>query len=596
MSVNRARLLRFGWAKQVLIGTSMLSAVPVMAQNAPASAPAPSALSDSAMGNLVRLLVKQHLITEDQGKALVTQAEEEALQARAAATSAQQAAAGQLPPPPEGAVRVPYVPETVRAQIKDELRGEVMAQARTEGWAAPSFASAEWTRNIRLYGDIRVRTQSDLYSKSNSNLIFDFARINAEGPTDVLNDPLPILNATKDRWSQMRLRARIGIDARVNEHLQAGLQLATGGGNSPISTNASLGGGFAKRDIWLQEAWFRLASGPVTMTAGRFPNPFVHTELLFDQDLAFDGIASSVDISRLIGTNRFGLSLRGGAFPLDFGDPDFPSTESTKRNAAQKYLFSAQLALDVPVRDDLNIGIAAAYHNFVNVQGDLSQPCAIYLGVAECSTDNLRPFFMQKGNTLSPLRQIAADPSLPAGQVQPQPQFFGLTLDYDVLDVNASVTYKLNKDIQVGLFGNYVRNLAFKSSDLCRNGLNGQPFNNGEVVSGNPDICAAANPARFVGGKQGYLGKLVVGHREVRRLGQWNAEIGYRYLQSDAVLDSFTDSDFHLGGTNAKGYFVGANVGLYDGMTLGGRWLSASKVSGEPFSIDVLQIDLQVAF
>ncbi len=56
MSVNRTS---FGWAKHVLIGTSMLCATPLWAQAA--AVPAPSALSDSAMGNLVRLLVKQRL-------------------------------------------------------------------------------------------------------------------------------------------------------------------------------------------------------------------------------------------------------------------------------------------------------------------------------------------------------------------------------------------------------------------------------------------------------------------------------------------------------------------------------------------------------
>ena len=31
------------------------------------------------------------------------------------------------------------------------------------------------------------------------------------------------------------------------------------------------------------------------------------------------------------------------------------------------------------------------------------------------------------------------------------------------------------------------------------------------------------------------------------------------YAAADAVLDAFTDSDFHLGGTDAKGYYLGGN-------------------------------------
>ena len=42
----------------------------------------------------------------------------------------------------------------------------------------------------------------------------------------------------------------------------------------------------------------------------------------------------------------------------------------------------------------------------------------------------------------------------------------------------------------------------------------------------------------------------------------------YRYLERDAVLDAFTDSDFHLGGTDAKGYQLGFDLGLSRGAWL----------------------------
>ncbi len=60
--------------------------------------------------------------------------------------------------------------------------------------------------------------------------------------------------------------------------------------------------------------------------------------------------------------------------------------------------------------------------------------------------------------------------------------------------------------------------------------------------------------------------------------------------------DAFTDSDFHLGGTNAKGYFIGGAFAPYRNVTIGGRWLSANEIVGDPFAIDVLQLDLNVAF
>jgi hypothetical protein len=141
-----------------------------------------------------------------------------------------------------------------------------------------------------------------------------------------------------------------------------------------------------------------------------------------------------------------------------------------------------------------------------------------------------------------------------------------------------------------------VKNLAFKRSDICRNGLLGQPVNNGGTQGNGRDFCATTNAVNFVGGDTGYLGQLLVGREKVTKAGQWNVTAAYRYLESDAVLDALADSDFHLGGTNAKGYIIGGTYGLFDSVSLGGRWLSANEISGEPFAIDVLQVDLQVKF
>jgi hypothetical protein len=62
------------------------------------------------------------------------------------------------------------------------------------------------------------------------------------------------------------------------------------------------------------------------------------------------------------------------------------------------------------------------------------------------------------------------------------------------------------------------------------------------------------------------------------------------------VPDAFTDSDFHLGGTNARGFIVGGSLGLARNTWLGLRWLSANEVTGAPYSVDVVQLDLSTEF
>ena len=113
----------------------------------------------------------------------------------------------------------------------------------------------------------------------------------------------------------------------------------------------------------------------------------------------------------------------------------------------------------------------------------------------------------------------------------------------------------------------------------------------------NPCVAdAKGRIARYDGGNQGYLIRGIVGVPEPKKFGDWNVELSYRYIESDATLDSFSDSDFHLGGTNAKGYTIGGSFGLSRNVFLTGRWLSANQISGPPLAIDVLQIDLVAEF
>jgi hypothetical protein len=76
----------------------------------------------------------------------------------------------------------------------------------------------------------------------------------------------------------------------------------------------------------------------------------------------------------------------------------------------------------------------------------------------------------------------------------------------------------------------------------------------------------------------------------------WSASVAYRYLESDATLDAFTDSDFGLGGTNLKGVSANAYLVLAERVTLGVRWFSADEVAGPPYRVDVVQTDVVARF
>ena len=67
-------------------------------------------------------------------------------------------------------------------RIRDEVRTEVLEEAKAENWAQPNEIPT-WTKHIQISGDVRLRDEYDLYSKHNANDIINFAALNANGPT-----------------------------------------------------------------------------------------------------------------------------------------------------------------------------------------------------------------------------------------------------------------------------------------------------------------------------------------------------------------------------------------------------------------------------
>ena len=68
------------------------------------------------------------------------------------------------------------------------------------------------------------------------------------------------------------------------------------------------------------------------------------------------------------------------------------------------------------------------------------------------------------------------------------------------------------------------------------------------------------------------------------------------YVKRDAVLDAWTDADFHEGGTNTKGYYVWSSFGIAKNTWVRLRYLSANEIDGARYGLDVWQLDLNARF
>ncbi len=534
------------------------------ADQSPAQPPAPApsatpafARSQNVTINLINRLVERGVLTKQDAAELIHMAEEDATAARAEAAAAQ---ATPAPTPEEDAVRVTYVPEVVKRQLREEIKQEVMTQAREENWAAPR-TFPDWLSRFRFFADLRVRYEGDFFPSGNDNTgaFPNFNAINTGPPFDVRGTLFsPQLNVDQDR-ERFRLRARFGFSADLGENFTAGLRIATGENNSPVTTNQSLGlanqgqgGDFSRYAIWLDRAFLRYELGGTpesdfSISIGRFDNPFFSSELIWDDDLGFDGIAVQGKYEVWKGITPFGVA---GAFPVFNTDFNFSSNRPDKFASYDKYLYGGQLGNDWHITRDVDLKVAAAYYYFQNIEGKLSDPFIPLTAQDAGNTDDSRPAFAQKGNTYFPIRNIIPDATNDFGTIN-QFQYFGLATPFRELAFTGRIDYSHFQPVLVSLSGEYVRNVAFDGADIARKAIN----NRGPEPA--PGVLGP-----FVGGDTGWLVNLRVGNAALEKRWDWNVAVGYRYIETDAVVDGFNDSDFGLGGTNLKGYTISGSLAL----------------------------------
>ena len=271
-----------------------------------------------------------------------------------------------------------------------------------------------------------------------------------------------------------------------------------------------------------------------------------------------------------------------GAFPVDYTNDTSSSNGFDKEESDNKWLCGAQLGAKWAINSNNRLKGALACYRFDDIQGQRSSPCEPWAGAPGCDSDGSRAAFMQKGNSVLLLRDITPDPANPT--ITAQPQFVGLASEFNLLDLNLVWDADLPADFKLRSQGNYIHNLSYDEGDMRKRSA-GQIVNN---LDSNGEIESGANA---------WMVQFTLGNElDLKKQGDWNLFAGYKYIQPDALPDGFNDSSFRLGGTNAKGYFLGGNYGLAKNVSATGRWMSTEAVYGAPFDIDVLQLEINTRF
>ncbi len=206
------------------------------------------------------------------------------------------------------------------------------AQAAAPATALPE--SVQWIENVKISGDLRYRHET----------------IEAEG------------DSRADRHRH-RIRARLGIDGKVNEDWDVGLRIASGS-SDPVSTNQTLDSGFSSKDLWLDLAyahWHPKTYAGWDVMMGKMKNPLYRAgknQLIWDSDLNPEGIAAKYTT---VFDERTQLFVIGGGFWVD----EISSTTVAEEDVS---LWSIQSGLVHEVSDDTTITGGATYCDYGNVK------------------------------------------------------------------------------------------------------------------------------------------------------------------------------------------------------------------------------------
>lgn len=263
---------------------------------------------------------------------------------------------------------------------QETVANVVAVSEKTDSIAAvvnEQAAKTSWTDTLRWKGDFRYRYESfDIEGKPN-----------------------------RDR---NRIRARAALIAEVTPSVQVGLGLATGG-DDPVSSNQTLGGGGSSKDIRLDLAYFDWSLRSDThILGGKFSN-YIHKAgkngLLWDGDWRPEGT---------------GIAWDNGTFFAN-GLGTWIESDSNK---GQSFAYLTQAGIRVPFGDMLKLTTGIGYHVF-NTKGNGS-----YFGDDD-------DFF---GNSFDPITKT-------------------YLYDYEEFELFADLGFKLF-DLPALAFANFVQNQA----------------------------------------------------------------------------------------------------------------------------------------
>ncbi|HBG26694.1 MAG: hypothetical protein A2Y10_04825 [Planctomycetes bacterium GWF2_41_51] len=258
--------------------------------------------------------------------------------------------------------------------------------------------SFKWVENVKLSGDLRYRHET----------------VNRQNNTG--------------RWNagdnKNRIRARLGLDAKINDDWSAVFRLASGSAD-PVSTNQTLENAFSSKAIWLDLAyfdWHPAAWPAINVYGGKMKNPFFRAgdnQLIWDDDLNPEGIAASYKKSL---SEKTDLYVNGGGFWVD--------QSSSTGNIS---LWGTQAYVKHVFENKNYLSSGLSYYNYGSLQGKPS-----LVSQWSSGTSSL-------GNSV-------------------EPGTINYLSDYDIVEGFGEYGFNYN-NLPIAVYGSYVKNIAASTAE-----------------------------------------------------------------------------------------------------------------------------------
>lgn len=343
----------------------------------------------------------------------------------------------------------------------------------------------------------------------------------------------PAVDRTRERF-----RLRFGFLAKPWDPLEIGVRLATGTAGDPLATNQSFGASFDKKAIFIDQAYgkytpWKGGSGPLSGLS------LIGGKMENPFATTPEGIVWDSDVTPEGAALQWkdpnpipGLEKFLSVKPFVNGGA-FQLSELSG-DAGDPAIFGGQLGADINLLWNWVFQPSVAYYDFTAIQGS--------------STGNVTGGAL--GNTTTTGTKYAYDYNLTSLQGK-----------------LSTAELPLLKQ-PVAFLADFTRNENDKSS--------------------NPVLVSPDDQIGCTVGME--LGKVT------EKFGSWKAFLFRKRVESDASLGALTDSDFGGGGTNHKGYILGAQMGLNKWASVGVKYFRADEVDGTQNRVDTLQADLQLKY